>query len=149
MAKKKTAAKRRSPRRRRVGAISSGIGTVGLAIAGAVLGRTVFNVLTKVNETTGKSMLDRMPAAALVTLAGFSLTKFIKSPMGYGAGIGMAAAGGLNLAQGLGVLNGIDSLTSGQMVAGYLTNGISQGSNNMVAGMEPGMGMVGAIIDEC
>ena len=153
MAHKRRAVKHRKvSHRRRVGGVGSEVETAGFAIVGAIAGRTVYNILTKVNTTTGKAMLDSKIAAGLVAAAGIALGKFVKSPIGQGAGLGMTAAGGLNLAQSLGVLNGIDSVLNPNrtMVAGYLTNTPNDGKLDFISGMSQSNGMmVGAMVDEC
>ena len=97
-------------------------------------------------------MLDGKIAAAIVAAGGIAVGKFIKSPMGRGAGIGMTAAGGLNLAQSLGVLNGIDDALNPNktMVAGYLTNTKQDGKLDFISGVNSSsVSMVGRMVDEC
>lgn len=153
MAKKKHVAKRhyKHHRRGRVGAITSGLTEVLTGVAGAVAGRVVYNMATKVNATTGKAPLSTKAAAGIVLVAGVGIRKFVKNPMAQGLGLGMSAYGGLQLAQSMGVLNG---LPSSNMVAGYLSAGASGGKNLVAGAMQPdntmpGLGMVGALVDEC
>jgi len=153
MAKRKHVAKRHhyGKRRHRVGAVGTGLMEIGTAIVGAVAGRVVYNMATKVSATTGKAPLNNKVAAGIVTAGGILIKKVVRGPMASGFGIGMAAYGGVQLTQSLGILNG---LPSSNMVAGYLSSG-STGSENLIAGPvtmkqpSPGMGMVGALVDEC
>lgn len=152
MAKRKKAVKRHTSRRR-IGGIGQDLQHVGFAVIGAVAGRTLANVLSKAGSD-GSPLLDKKIGALIVTASGFALSKFVKNPIGQYAGLGMAAIGGVTLAQSAGVLNGIDGyLNSSNAVAGFLPAAPQvAGVSSMVSGFkaaDPGIGCVGMMVDEC
>ena len=103
--RRRKAAKRKSPRRRRM----SGMGKVGGAassvlytVAGAAAAQLVGKVLPA-------GFNDKIKAAVPVAV-GLFLTKFVKGPAGQGLAAGMIAVGGLKLVQSFGILNGIGAM---------------------------------------
>jgi hypothetical protein len=105
--RRRKAAKKRSPRRRRM----SGIGKVGGAatsvlytVAGAAAAQLVGKFLPAATN-------DKIKAAVPVAV-GLFLPKFVKGAAGQGLAAGMIAVGGLKLVQSFGVLNGIGEVAS-------------------------------------
>ena len=126
--RKKATAKRRTTRRRRVGAVGmSGISDALFVIGGAAVGHFVSKIIP-VDKPAIKS--------GIVLAAGIFLPKFIKNPMLSKMAPGLVAYGGLNLLQNTGVLKGLP------MIGGYSYNQLPMGdavaglpSNDAIAGL--------------
>lgn len=117
--RKKATPKRRTSRRRRVGAVGmSGVSDALFVIGGAAVGHFI-SKLIPVDKPAIKS--------AIVLGAGIFLPKFIKNPMLSKMAPGLVAYGGLNLLQNTGILKGVP------MLGGYSYNTLPE--SNMVAGL--------------
>lgn len=135
MAKRRKTARKKTYRRRRVGAINAGsIDTMGLALAvgGAVAARVLNN---KLAASTNATMQKAAPYAGL--LLGVVLPMISKSPMVKGLSIGLAAGGGVTAlgSTGLKMISGFENA-----VVGY--PGYNQLPYRKVAGIgAPGQGI--------
>jgi hypothetical protein len=105
--RRRKAAKKRSPRRRRmsgIGKVGGAASTVLYTVAGAAAAQLVGKFLPAATN-------DKIKAAVPVAV-GLFLPKFVKGAAGQGLAAGMIAVGGLKLVQSFGVLNGIGELAS-------------------------------------
>lgn len=105
--RRRKAAKKRSPRRRRmsgIGKVGGAASTVLYTVAGAAAAQLVGKFLPAATN-------DKIKAAVPVAV-GLFLPKFVKGAAGQGLAAGMIAVGGLKLVQSFGVLNGIGEVAS-------------------------------------
>lgn len=99
--------KHKTTHRRKIGAVSAQQKDTAALILGAVLGAVVkrmgSNALSKQTAVT----IDPKLLNGGLLVVGWLLASRARQPMLKGAGLGIAAESGLNLAQSMGVLNGI------------------------------------------
>jgi len=148
MARKKQQKKKGG--RRRVGAAGGAMGLKKMApmaiagIAGAVASQLLAN---NVMPT-----LDNKIKGGILVAAGIMIPRFMKSPIGVGAGIGIAAVGGVTLLKGLGVVAGPMNYLPGATRRGIpqMVGAPGGGIPNMVGnrpGMNPRQGIAGVPFD--
>lgn len=111
MARRKKQVKRKSPRRRRMGATSAGLMSAVYLVGGAVAAQLVGKVVDKaMASSTMSDMTKKAISGAAPIIAGYFTPKFIKGDVGMKLGAGMIAVGGLKLVQSTGVISGMGAI---------------------------------------
>ena len=149
----KTKKKTHHKRRRRIGATSSVGGQIEMAVyvmAGAVIGEFAINTVnTMFGSSTGAAgsgSSDYVGDAAGIAL-GIAVPMIMKGPIGQGLGMGMVAAGALNLVQDAGLISGVPILAGNYSNMPQRRLGAFQtGSGAMIAGMN---NKTAAMVEAC